>query len=111
VAESERGRRISLGSFICVSVTPLPCTTGAVLNVKTSYLKATGTNSYGVFASGAGGLSFNQSEVTGTTYSIEGSGTPVFVGASRIAGNVAGSTVACSGAYNANYVALNTTCH
>jgi hypothetical protein len=36
---------------------------------------------------------------------IEGSGQ------GAIAGPVLGSPVACAGAYNANYVALNTTCH
>ncbi|HEX4498124.1 MAG TPA: hypothetical protein VIE43_20785 [Thermoanaerobaculia bacterium] len=86
--------------------------TGGVFNVKTSYLKATGASSYGFYSSGStGGISFNQSEVTGTSDSIYGSGTPVYVGASRIAGPVLGSPVACAGAYNASYVALNTTCH
>jgi hypothetical protein len=86
--------------------------TGGVFNVKTSYLKATGSTSYGFYSSfSTGGLSFNQSEVTGSTASIQASGTPVYVGASRIAGPVVGSTVACAGAYNASYAALNTTCH
>ncbi|HEY0555365.1 MAG TPA: hypothetical protein VGG20_13970 [Thermoanaerobaculia bacterium] len=86
--------------------------TGGVFNVKTTYLKATGANSNGFFSSAStGGISFNQCEVTGTTDSINASSTPVFVGASRIAGGVLGSPVACAGAYNASYVALNTTCH
>ena len=86
--------------------------TGGVFNFKTSYIKATGSSSYGVYSSfSTGGVSFNHCEVTGTTDSIDGPGTPVFVGASRIAGTVVGSTVACAGAYNANYAALNTTCH
>lgn len=84
---------------------------GGVFNVKTSYLKATGTNSWGVYAPSSYGVSFNQCEVTGGTYAIQASGTVVDVGASRIAGTVLGATVACSGAYNAYYAALNTTCH
>jgi hypothetical protein len=86
--------------------------TGGVFNVKTSYLKAAGTNSNGFFSSAStGGISFNQCEVTGTTDSINASSTPVYVGASRITGGVLGSPVACASAYNASYVALNTTCH
>jgi hypothetical protein len=83
---------------------------GGVFNFKTTYLKATGSSSWGVYGSGYG-LSFNQCEVTGTTAAIQASGTIVDVGASRIAGTVTGSTVACAGAYNAYYAALNTTCH
>jgi hypothetical protein len=85
--------------------------TGGVFNFKTSYLKAVGTNSWGVYASASYGVSFNHCEVTGSTYSIQAPGTTVDVGASRIAGTVAGATVACAGAYNAYYAALNTTCH
>lgn len=83
---------------------------GGVFNVKTSYLKASGTYSWGFYAS-AYGVSFNHSEVTGGTYAVYGSGTVVDVGASRIAGSVTGSSVACAGAYNAYYAPLNATCH
>jgi hypothetical protein len=85
--------------------------TGGVFNFKTSYLKAVGTNSWGVYASSSYGVSFNHCEVTGSTYSIQAPGTTVDIGASRIAGTVSGGTVACAGAYNPYYVALNATCH
>jgi hypothetical protein len=82
----------------------------AVLNLKTTYLKASGANSYGLYvAAGSSGASLNHCEVTGTT-AIQAFTAPVYVGASRIAGTVTGATT-CSGAYNAYYAALSTSCH
>jgi hypothetical protein len=84
--------------------------TSAVLNLKTTYLKASGTNSYGLYvASGSNGASLNHCEVTGTA-AIQAYTAPVYVGASRIAGTVTGATT-CSGAYNGYYAALSTSCH
>jgi hypothetical protein len=84
--------------------------TGGVFNVKTTYLKATGSNAYGFYAPSTYGLSFNHSEVSGN-YSIYAPGTIVYVGASRLAGSVTGSTVTCAGAYSQYYAPLNATCH
>jgi hypothetical protein len=84
--------------------------TGGVFNVKTSYLKATGTSSWGFYASYTYGLSFNHSEVSGN-YSIYALGTNVYVGASRLAGSVTGAAVTCAGAYNQYYAPLNASCH
>jgi hypothetical protein len=85
---------------------------GGVFNVKTSSLKAgSGTNSVGFFASSTSNVTFNQSEIAGSTFSIQAAGTLVDVGASRVSGSVSGGTVACAGAYNASFVALNATCH
>lgn len=82
---------------------------GGVLNLKTSYLKATGTNSYAVYVASTSSASLNQCEATGTA-AIQTTSAAIYVGASRIAGTVAGATT-CAGAYNGNYVALNSTCH
>jgi hypothetical protein len=83
---------------------------GTVLNLKTSYIKATTGISYGVFITNTYGVSVNHCEVTGTAYSILSQGGIVDVGASRIAGPVAGGSVACAAAYNPNYVPLNSAC-
>jgi hypothetical protein len=85
---------------------------GATFNVKTSYLKASGgTTSTGFDAPTSGTVTFDLSEVTGTTYSIQATGTTVNVGASRIAGTVSAGTVVCAGAYSATYGALSSICH
>jgi len=69
-----------------------------------------GAASYGVFSDSGGTIRINHSVIKGKTNAVvNGSGT-VYVGNTQLDGGVVSGTLTCVGAYDDNYVALNTSC-
>jgi hypothetical protein len=83
---------------------------GSVFNAKGSYLAASGTQSYGVRGQAASSLSLDRCDVAGDTGSVMASTLTADIGDTQLAGIVFGGTYVCTGAFKANYSALNSVC-
>jgi hypothetical protein len=72
-----------------------------------------GTYSYGVYNFSSGTVKINHSVISGTTFTIHnGSGVTTRVGNTQLDGGAVSNsgTLTCVGAYDENYVGLNTSC-
>jgi hypothetical protein len=102
VTASASGGTVRNGGVVNCSSSP------TMTNVMAS---ASGTNSYGVYSETSGTIRINYTVIKGSTNTIRnGSGVTTYVGNTQLDGGAVSGTLTCVGAYDENYVALDTSC-
>jgi hypothetical protein len=88
-----------------------PSISYAVTMMNVTATASGGTTNYGVYNDNSGTVKINHSVINGTTNTVyNGSGVTTYVGNTQLDGGAVSGTLTCIGAYDANYVALNTSC-